>query len=65
MTDPTQLLAALKGLVGNLPKRDLVYPSGFVPPKRPDIEEIKATADRLWEQHRFWRVLIDITHRWT
>src|SRR5690349_12392575 len=56
-TDPVQLLAALKELVGTpIKERQPVYRPGFTPPAKPDPMKAIEAGRRLYDQALAWRV---------
>src|SRR5690349_2932052 len=55
-TDPVQLLAALKELVGTpIKERQPVYRPGFTPPAKPDPTKAIEAGRRLYDQALAWR----------
>lgn len=63
--NPETLLAALKELVGTpIKQQEPIYRPGYKKPKRPDYEEVRSTAKKLYENNREWRNLVYVTLMW-
>lgn len=59
------IVQAMRDLVGTPIKQpEPIYPPGYKPPKKPDTEWVKSTAERVHEQNRLWRELIYRIQGW-
>ncbi len=65
LSDPMQLVLALKALAGESQALAPIYPRGFVKPPKPVMETIIADARRLYDANSMWRMLIREVQRWT